>query len=54
MTTDLREPHRVYVTCERCRGTGGPDDYFDEQIGRWQSQVCSSCSGSGHRYEWRD
>jgi len=40
-----------WITCETCRGSGGPPSRFDDELGRWEHYVCRSCGGSGG---WRD
>jgi DnaJ-class molecular chaperone len=48
------EPRRVWRTCARCQGTGGPPSHFDEESRRWQHYTCSQCSGTGAGWTWSD
>lgn len=52
MTDEIIMPN--WHQCERCDGTGGPPDFWDEDTHRWVHHVCGSCGGRGGRYIYDD
>jgi DnaJ-class molecular chaperone len=45
---------RIYVTCARCHGTGGPPPIWDEDTQRSYARICGECSGRGQHRVWSD
>lgn len=45
---------RLQVDCSSCNGEGGPPDFWDDEICRWEKRICGSCGGRGWRWEYQD
>lgn len=45
------ERRRVYVTCHKCRGTGG-NPMLDDETSRLIENRCGPCSGRGEYQIW--
>lgn len=53
MTLDDRWPNytdRHQIDCLECRGTGGPDAIWDEDLNKHHQFICGHCAGRGWRW----